>query len=234
VRAAGMKVVVVMAVAAFLVGGSSAQAGGRDGAIEDASARAAGLTTAELLREELRQVLELPLDANPAAGNGNNCLWAGHRQKVLIVWTTGAPAPVPVCRVKPGTPVFFYVLGGECSSVEAPPWFGRTEREQRNCMLRFLRTTPFDAILVGIDDRPGVSIASDRFLTVSRQGAAFLPDPNIFGVPGNRRATFVAAGYTALIRSLRPGSHTITATIAGGPYAGQSRAVVEVVRGHDS
>jgi len=223
-----------MAVAAFLVADSSAQAGGRDGGIEDASARAAGFTTGELLREELRQILELPLDANPAVGTGSNCLWAGHRQKVLILWTTGAPAPAPVCRVKPGTPVFFYVLGGECSSVELPPWFGSTEQEQRDCMLSFLRTTPFDAILVGIDDRPAVNIGFDRFLTVSRQGTAFLPDPNIFGVPGNRPATFVAAGYTALIRSLRPGSHMITATIAGGPFAGQNRAVVEVSRGHDS
>ena len=59
-----------------------------------------------------------------------------------------------------------------------------------------------------------------------------LPDPNILGVPGNRPATFVASAYSALVRPLRPGTHTITVTIVGGPFGGfTSRAVVNVVPG---
>lgn len=207
-----------------------AQAAPKDSSIADASKRLAGFTAGQLLGEELRQVLELPLDVNPAAG-ADTCLSAGHKQKVLLLWTRREPDPLPICDVKPGTPVFFYALGGECSSVEDPPFFGATEEEQRQCMLDFLRETPFDAIEVRIDGGPPVNIGLDRFLAVSGQGTVDLPHPNVLGVQGNRQATFVAAGYVALVRPLPPGSHTITVTIVGGPFAGTNRAVVNVVPG---
>jgi hypothetical protein len=220
----------IAAAAVCVLVGLPAQAAPMDSRIGDASKRLAGFTAGELLGEELRQVLELPLDVNPAAG-ADTCLSAGHREKVLLLWTTRAPDPVPVCDVRPGTPVFFYGLGGECSSVEAPPFFGATEEEQRQCMLDFLRSTPFDAIEVRIDGGPPVNIGLDSFLAVSEQGTVDLPDPNILFVPGNRQATFVAAGYVALVRPLPPGSHSITVTIVGGPFAGTNRAVANFVPG---
>jgi hypothetical protein len=80
-----------------------------------------------------------------------------------------------------------------------------------------------------------VNIGLDRFITVSGQGTVDLPDPNILGVRGNRQATFVASAYSALVRPLPPGSHTITVTIVGGPFAGfTTRAVVNVVPGVNS
>jgi hypothetical protein len=221
---------VAMAAAVCMVAGAPAQAARKDSGVVDASKRLAGLTAGQLIGEELRQVLALPLDVNPAAGS-DNCLSAGHKKKVLLLWTTRAPTPAPVCNVKPGTPVFFYALGGDCSNVEDPPFFGETEEDQRQCMLDFLRPTPFDAILVSIDGGPPVNIGLDSFLAVSEQGTVDLPDPNILEVPGNRRATFVAAGYVALVRPLPRGTHTITVTIVGGPFAGTSRAVVNVVPG---
>ena len=86
---------------------------------------------------------------------------------MLILWTTAPPTPPAVCDVKPGTPVFFFALGGECSSAEPPPFFGATEQEQRECTLGFLRATAFDAILVSIDGGPPVNIGLDRFIAVS-------------------------------------------------------------------
>ena len=62
------------------------------------------------------------------------------------------------------------------------------------------------------------------------QDAVELPDPNILGVP-DRQATFVAGAYSALVRPLPLGSHTIAVTIDGGPFAGTYRAVVNVVPG---
>ena len=226
---------VAMAVAVCMVAGSPAQAAMTDSGVVDASKRVAGFTAGELLGEEWRQLLELPLDANPYVGTGNNCLSAGHEDKVLILWTTAAPTPPTVCNVKPGTPVFFFALSGECSSVEPEPFFGATEEEQRECTLGFLRATPFDAILVSIDGGPAVNIGLDSFIAVSGQGTVDLPHPNILGVPGNREATFVASGYVALVRPLPPGTHTITVTIVGGPFAGfTTRAVVNVVPGVES
>ena len=231
-RVARTSTMVAIAVAVCFVAGSPAQAASKHSGIVDASKRVAGFTAGELLGEEWHQLLELPLDANPYAGTGDNCLSAGHKDKILIVWTTGEPAPAAVCNVKPGTPVFFFALGGECSSAEPPPFFGETEQEQRECTLGFLRATPFDAILVSIDGGSPVNIGLDRFIAVSGQGTVDLPDPNILGVAGNRQATFVASAYAALVRPLPPGSHTITVTIVGGPFGGTTtRAVVNVVPG---
>jgi hypothetical protein len=221
--------VVALAAAVCVVAGSPAQAARNDSGVVDASERVAGFTAGQLLGEEFRQILELPLDANPAAGTGSNCLSAGHKEKVLILWTIREPAPPAVCDVKPGTPVFFYALGGECSNVEPAPFFGETEAQQRQCVLDFLAASGFDAIEVSIDGGPPVNIGVDSFVAVSGQGTANLPDPNILGVPGNRQATFVAGAYSALIRPLPPGTHTITVTIVGGPFAGTNRAVVNVV-----
>ena len=107
-----------------------------------------------------------------------------------------------------------------------------TEEDQRQCVLGFLRATPFDAILVSIDGGPPVNVGVDSFLAVSGQGTVDLPDPNILSVPGNRQATFVAAAYSVLIRPLPPGTHTIIVTIVGGPFDGTiNRAVVNVVPG---
>ena len=223
---------VAMAAAVCMVASSPAQAATKDSGVVDASKRVAGFTASELLGEEWRQLLELPPDANPLAGTGDNCLSTGHKDKVLILWTTAAPTPPAVCDVKPGTPVFFYTLSGECSSVEPDPFFGATEEEQRECTIAFLRETAPDAILVSIDGRPPVNTGLDRFIAVSAQGTVDLPDPNILTVPGNRQATFVASGYVALVRALPPGTHTINVTLVGGPFDGfTTRAVVNVVPG---
>jgi hypothetical protein len=227
VRKAAMLAIVA---AVCMVAGSPAQAARKGSGVVDASKRLAGFTAGQLLGEEFRQILELPPDANPLLGNGDNCLSTGREDKVLILWTTPAPADPSVCNVKPGTPVFFSSLFAECSTVEPPPFFGVTEEEQRQCALDFLQTTPFEAILVSIDGGPPVDIGLDSFLAISGQGTLELSDSNIFGVP-EQQATFVAAGYSALVRPLPPGSHTITVTIVGGPLAGTNRAVVNVVPG---
>ena len=72
----------------------------------------------------------------------------------------------------------------------------------------------------------------NRFLAVSGQGTVDLPDPNIFDVQAGR-ATFVVAAYSALLRPLRPGTHTITVTIYGGPFASTNHAIVNVLPGRE-
>jgi hypothetical protein len=219
----------VVAITAVCIVTSSATAS-HEPRIGDASTQVAGFTAGELLGEELRQILGLPLDRNPA-GTGDKCLWAGHRQKVLLLWTIREPDPPAFCRVKAGTPVFFYGYGGECSNVEAPPFFGATERAQRQCMIDFLNANPVEAILVSVDGRAPVDISGERYRAISPQGSVFLPDPNSLGVSGNRRATFVGVAYSAVVRPLAPGTHTITVTIVGGDFAGINRAIGRVVPG---
>jgi hypothetical protein len=208
-----------------------------DSLILDASKRVAGLTAGQLLGEEYRQLLELPEAINPLAGNGNTCMSAGRRDKVLILFTvpddpdsnTDTPAE---CDIKPGTPVFFSTLVAECSSVEKPPFFGKTERQQRQCARDYLEENSAVHIYVTIDGEPAVDINMDRFLAVSGQQYVHLPETNILGV-SKKRATFVAAGYTVLLRSLSPGTHTIAVEVVGSPYPGTNRAIVNVGWGHD-
>ena len=100
--------------------------------------------------------------------------------------------------------MFFFTTGGECSSVEDPPFSGGTEEEQRQCVLDFLQATPFDAIVVSIDGGPPVNIGLESFLAISEQGTVELPDPNILGGP-EEQATFVAGGVLGAGSASAPG-----------------------------
>ncbi len=138
--------IAAVAAAGFLIASPSAQAG--PGVIGGASDRVAGFAAGSLLGEEFRQLLEIPPGENPIAGNGGTdqkCLTAGHKDKILILWTTPTGGEPTVCDVKPGTPVFFSTLFAECSSVEDPPFLGVTEAQQRQCALDWIHSPPFDA-----------------------------------------------------------------------------------------
>lgn len=224
----GMAVGVVMLA---LVGPTAQAAEARHAELVPASGRLAGLTGGQLLGEELRQLFELPLGENPFLGAGDSCFATGSRTKVLIVWTRPVPA---TCTVKPGTPIFFFTYFTDCSNTEPPPFFGgETEAGQRRCALDLLRETGvFDAILVAIDGKAPVNIYSDRYLAISPQMTADLPDPNVLGVPGGE-TTFVAAAWVAMIRPLPPGTHTIRVEIvASDGTSSVSQVIVKVVPGH--
>jgi hypothetical protein len=136
----------------------------------------------------------------------------------------------PTCTVKPGTPTFLFAFFNECSNTEPPPFFGgETEAGQRQCALGGLPV--LDAIFVSIDGGPPVNIYSDRYLAVSPQMTAHLPDPNILGVAA-RETTFVAAGWVGMIRPLPPGTHNIRVEVKqldGTSFI--SQAIVNVVPG---
>jgi hypothetical protein len=120
-----------------------------------------------LLGEEIRQILELPLEQSPLNGAGPSCFRAGHKARVLIVWTR---PEAPTCTTRPGTPVFLFTFFTECSRAEPPPFFGATEAEQRRCAVEDLRTFGlFDAILISIDGQRPTNIYSDRYVAVSPQ-----------------------------------------------------------------
>ena len=206
----------------------SAPAG--DGQLVPAAKRLAGLTGGQLIGEETRLLLELPAAENPLAGAGESCFPTGHRGKVLIVWTRPEDE-APECVVKPGTSVFLFGAIWVCDEVEPPPSFAVGEKAQRRCAIEGLQTLlGFDAILVTVDGHRPVDIARNRFLAVSPQGTAQLPEGNILGV-APQETTFVAAGYVAMLRPLRPGKHTITVEVVGGPLAGTTSATVNVMPG---
>ncbi len=203
----------------------------KDGKLVPAAKRLAGLTGGQLIGEETRLLLELPAAENPLAGAGESCFRAGHRGKVLILWTRPEGQAPAECTVKPGTPVFLFGGFLFCDEVEGPPFFAVGEEAQRECAVEGLHTLlEFDAILVTVDGGTPVDIASERFIAVSPQGTAQLPEGNILGV-APQETTFVTAGYVAMLRPLPPGEHTITVEVVGGPFAGTTSGTVTVVPG---
>jgi hypothetical protein len=212
-----------------IVGAPAPVAQPPDTKLAPASARLAGFTGGELLGEEIRQLLEIPAADNPLNDAGESCFAAGHKDKVLIVWTR---PEAPTCTVKPGTPIFLFALFNSCSDVETP--FPTSEAEQRQCAVAGLRQFAADlgaeALLVSIDGAPSIDIFSDRCLAISPQMTANLPVDNILGVPA-QATTFVAAGWVAMIRPLPPGTHTIRVEVVQSGDDFVSEAIVEVVPG---
>jgi hypothetical protein len=163
----------------------------------------AGLTGGELFGEAWAQLL-----SNPVGTFSGSCTPLGHKGKVL------APEPdenfTATCTVKPGTPLFF-LFGTECSNVEEPPFFGDTEEEQRECAIAFDQEF-FVSASITVDDGEPVEILNPRFELISPQLTVELPEDNFLGVPP-QTATFVAHGWGAIVRGLRPGQHTITVLV---------------------
>ena len=147
-------------------------------------------------------VLETPTPDNPFAG-GNPCLDLG-----------GVVAPfVPLgttsltCTVKPGTQVFITAETSECSTVEAPPFFGSNEAELRACARAAdagfeVPTVTLDGTLVPVSE------VETGLLTID------LPADNILGVPA-QQAFSVAHGWVALLHPLSPGTHQVSIHIEG-------------------
>ena len=208
----------------------------KDGRLVPAAKRLAGFTGGQLIGEETRLLLELPVAENPLAGAGESCFSTGKERKVLILWTRPENQTPAECTVKPGTSVFLFGAWVFCDEVEDPPFFAVGEEAQRDCAVEGLHTLlDFDAILVTVDGGVPTDIGTERFVAVSPQGTAQLPEDNILSTELNpippQETTFVTAGYVAMLRPLPPGEHTITVEIVGGPFKGTTSATVTVVPG---
>jgi hypothetical protein len=109
-------------------------------------------------------------------------------------------------------------------------WQGAAHAQVDGCKHERLRASGIEALLVSIDGGPSIDIFADRYLAVSPQMAANLPEDNILGVPA-QATTFVAAGWVAMIRPLPPGTHTIRVESVQSGNDFVSEAIVEVVPG---
>ena len=122
--------------------------------------------------------------------------------------------PTLTCTVKPGTKIFVTALTSECSTLEAPPYFGSNEAELRTCARAVdAGVTRTDVTLDG--EPVPVREVESGLLPLD------LPADNIFGAPAGDGALSVAHGWVALLHPLTPGTHTITiddeGTYLGGP-----------------
>jgi hypothetical protein len=177
--------------------------------------RVAGDTGSRLLGDWFVQNLSRPADASPFGGAANLCLDLGHRGKVLspaggIQDATGLIEMT--CTVKVGRPVVLVMTSADCSTAEAPPFFGASAREQRACAVGFLNSLDIRSINVSVDGGRPVDIHQRRFFEVSPQRRVVFPENAVFdATPGP--ATFVAAAWIAEIRGMKRGNHTVNGTM---------------------
>ena len=149
-------------------------------------------------------VLETPTAENPFAG-GNPCVDLGPVVAPLSPFFTSIE-----CTVKPSERLFVSAFSSECSTFEAPPYFGNDEAELRAC------ARDVDAGLapptVTVDGTPvPVSEVETELLLIH------LPKDNIFGVSGSsaRKGLSVGHGWVASLGRLSPGTHEIVIHVVG-------------------
>ena len=95
----------------------------------------------------------------------------------------------------------------ECSSLEAPPFFGRTPNERLTCAKGF--ADKFTDLSLTIN---GVAVDNLRRLRVPSEPFEFSPvNGNIFGIPAGTGGS-ASDGYWALIGPLSPGDYDIVAS----------------------
>jgi hypothetical protein len=175
----------------------------------------AGVSGGEVLREFFVKLFNTsPTQLDPCVG------LAGGRALI-------AAYPDVTCTVKVGTRVLLGFIAN-CSSVEAPPFFGATAEEQKACAIAANKAGGEEAVNIIVDGGSPVPILKRRFKVVSPQGQLTLPADNIFGAPPGD-ATFVAAGWVAQVRGLRPGLHSLVLQIVGGPDPAELSFPVNVV-----
>jgi hypothetical protein len=226
---------VAMASAAPAAGAHQPSGGDRAPRVVPAH-RVAGNTAGQLLGDWYVQNLSLPASASPFGGTADLCLDVGRHGKVLSP-SGGLLTPEGMtCTVRVGRPVLLVMTSADCSTAEAPPFFGETAAEQRACAIKAITASPdivdLRAITVSVDGGPTVDIHDPRFFAVSPQRRVVFPEDPVFdATPGP--AKFVAAAWVAAIRGMKRGQHVVRAVVVTAD-GGEFPFVVnfDVVGGH--
>ena len=146
-----------------------------------------------------KQVLALPADSSPLAGNGDPCVQIG---RDVVAPVVEPDAPAVTCTVKPGTKILVVGFGAECSDVEPAPFNAATYAGQAACAHNFATGVTNARFTVDGRTRPLAEV-------VTPPERVLLPTGNVLtGVAGI--AHFAADDYTGLAHPLAPGSHTLT------------------------
>jgi hypothetical protein len=117
------------------------------------------------------------------------------------------------------------------ASVPTPPVRPSPQTTRGDCDASRTFRAGFTEVLVSIDGGPSTNILLDRYLAVSPQTTVDIPEGNILNVSA-QTTMFVAAGWVAMIRPLRPGTHTIqVAVLSTDGTRFVTEAIIEVAPG---
>ena len=183
----------------------------------------AGLTRGEWDARQWQWLVSMPVDVNPGDDTTGDRCGYGQSGPVFFVIGSGGGGD-RTCVVAEGTAIYVVVATVECSTVEAPPFFGRTEDELRACA-----TADMDLVTDVSARVNGVDVANlDTYRTGSPLFTLTFPDNNIFGVePGVAHA--VSEGFSFVIAPPPPGRYEINWLVSypDGPLGGSATVIVE-------
>ena len=149
--------------------------------------------------------VSMPEDINPSFDpTGERCGYGQSGPVFFLPASFGGEALERTCVVAEGTAIYVDAASTECSTVEPPPFFGRTEDELRACASATLdQATDYQASVNGQD------VADlDTYRTGSPLFTLTFPENNIFGVePGVAQA--VSETYSFIIAPPPPGEYEI-------------------------
>ena len=157
---------------------------------------------------------------NPFTELGQAGCDVGLQDNGRLLFLVGSPIdpttgefPVHECVVKKGTSIFFPILNVACNNLEAPPFFGANEQDQRICANNFINATILESLQLEID---GKSIDNIEQYRVDSPAGGFeftAVENNPFvtpeGIPVGD-GIGVSDCFWILLKDLKPGEHTIS------------------------
>jgi hypothetical protein len=165
----------------------------------------AGVTRAEWEARSWQWSVSMPKAVNPSFdATGDRC---GYGQFGPVFFLPGVyfdNVREFTCVVAEGTAIYANTFGTECSTVEPPPFFGRTESELRECASASLED--FSGISARINGQDVADLESYRI--GSPLFTLTFPEDNIFGLePGVAQS--VSESYGFIIAPPPPGEYDI-------------------------
>jgi hypothetical protein len=186
-----------------------------------------GRTYAEWTEEWWEWNLLLPVSINPAYDTiGQNCNLNQSRPVFFLAGSATGATVTRACTVPSGAPLLFPMVNAECSSVEAPPFFGRNDAERLECARTLIDGVPPATVVVTVD---GHAVPALRNFRVPSPPFNFMmpAHDNILGLTGVTAGRSESDGYWAMLTPLKPGKHVLhfEAAILVGAGAGFTQNV---------
>ena len=177
-------------------------------------AEVAGTSLPEWSARFYQWLLSFPNATSPLfAETGDRCA-VGQHGPVFFLSPLGSPAAIEnpdfvlPCLVPAGVTLFVPHAAVSCSTVEAPPFFGRDEVELRACAAGLLDPTTILTLTVD-----GIDVPMEEYRSQTPTFPVALPPDNLLGAPPVV-TTVLADGYHVLLAPLSPGRHTVRWTQA--------------------
>jgi hypothetical protein len=171
-------------------------------------------STSEWTANWWQWVFQIPNSVNPNLDTTGIYCVVGQWGSVFYL-SGGGPGPIfRRCTVPAGKTLFFPIINVECSSIEPPPFQGRTDAERRSCVQRWMNGLIPSSLKLTIrstDSGPPVDINVshlDEFNVRSPVFTFVLPPDNQFGLPAGTSAFAMSDGIWVVL-SLSPGRYTV-------------------------